>query len=65
MDQEAKVEHGLTPAEISDISYCRAQIAMVIMRIEQALPRHRSLSLAITALEDAKHWLRDRTEKPK
>lgn len=30
----------------------------------EALGRHRSYSLAVTKLEEAKHWLNDRKHKP-
>lgn len=54
---------GLTDEEEFELDQLRIDIRRITQRIE-ALPRHRSLSLAITKMEEAEHWLRDRMGKP-
>lgn len=50
-------------ADIKEIDRLIHQISMIREDIE-VLPRHRSCSLALTKLEEAEHWLRDRKHKP-
>ena len=45
-----------------EIAQLRVDISRLTEKITK-LPPHRSLSLAITKLEEANHWLRDRTTK--
>jgi hypothetical protein len=52
-------ENGLTPEQRDAIDDLRIEIGRLKERIE-ALPPHRSLSLAVTKLDEAQHWLRDR-----
>lgn len=54
---------GLTPEQRDAIDDLRIEIGRIKERIE-ALPAHRSLSLAITKLDEAQHWLRDRHHRP-
>jgi hypothetical protein len=53
---------GLTSAEREQIDAISLSLAEAIFDIEQ-LGRHRSYSLAVTKLEEARHWLRDRLQK--
>ena len=55
-------DNGLTATAEAEIDQLLIDIARVIERIE-ALPRHRSFSLSVTKLEEARHWLRDRIWK--
>lgn len=52
-------DNGLTPEQDDEIDQLRIDIGRLIERIE-VMPRHRSFSLAITKLDEAAHWLRDR-----
>lgn len=54
--------NGLTPYEKLDIEVVRSEISTIITRIGQ-MKRHRSYSLAITNLDQARHWMRDRLER--
>lgn len=54
--------NGLTPDQERQIERADADITEIIMQVN-TLPRHRSLSLAVTKLEEAQHWLRDRPQK--
>lgn len=55
--------NGLSDMQEYQIECLRSDIGFLIGRIE-TLPRHRSLSLAITKLDEARHWLRDRQGRP-
>ena len=55
-------DNGLTEAAEEEIDQLLIDIARIIERIE-ALQRHRSLSLSVTKLEEARHWLKDRRWK--
>lgn len=52
--------HGLTTEQIAEITILMDGILALRHSIETRLPRHRSLSLAVTNLEQARHWLADR-----
>ncbi len=56
-------DNGLSCEEAEAIDDTIIAIAGLISQVE-ALGRHRSYSLAVTKLEEAKHWLRDRNHKP-
>ncbi|MGI9489774.1 MAG: DUF7681 family protein [Geminicoccaceae bacterium] len=56
-------DNGLSDEKNEWLDQLRIETKRLIEQIE-ALPRHRSLSLAITKLEEAEHWLRDRSIKP-
>lgn len=56
-------DNGLSDREKDQLFDLEVDIQRLILRIEE-LPRHRSYSLAVTRMEEAKHWLRDRTNKP-
>lgn len=60
MDQEMSFENGLTESQENEIDQLQIDIVRLTERVGQ-LPRHRSLSLVITKLDEARHWLRDRT----
>lgn len=56
-------DNGLTAANDDKID--DLLIALVNIRHEiEALGRHRSYALAVTKIEEAEHWLRDRKHKP-
>lgn len=55
-------DSGLSGEQIDEIDSIRFEIIKLKDRIE-ALGRHRSYSTAITKLDEAGHWLRDRTER--
>lgn len=54
--------NGLTPAQDDEIDDTIIEVSRLIVRVE-AMGRHRSYSLAVTKLEEARHWLRDRKHK--
>lgn len=56
-------DNGLTPQQSDAIDDIRIDITRLRLRIEE-LGRHRSYSLAVTKLEEAAHWMRDRRHKP-
>ncbi len=56
-------QNGLTTEQEDAIDDLMIDCARLIDHIEQ-LGRHRSYSLAVTKIEEAKHWLRDRKSKP-
>lgn len=58
-----KFSNGLTPEEDDRVDDLIIAIGRIIFDVEK-LGRHRSYSLAVTKLEEAKHWLRDRKHKP-
>lgn len=55
--------NGLTPQQDDAIDEIQIEISRLTRRVEE-LGRHRSYSLAITKLEEARHWMRDRKSKP-
>lgn len=61
--QPVQFNNGLTDEQDDEVDAIRIAINTIIRSIDQ-LPRHRSLSLAITNLEQAGLWLRDRKSKP-
>lgn len=56
------VINGLTVNERHEIEDIRIVLSHVIGRINE-LGRHRSYSTAITKLDEARHWLRDRLDR--
>lgn len=56
------IDNGLSLNESDEIDQLRAQISE-IAELVAALPRHRSYSLAITKLDEARHWLNDRKQR--
>lgn len=61
---DPETHNGLTEAQSRTIADLKAAVLNLVDIIRQDLPSHRSLSLAITKLEEAKHWLEDRKKKP-
>ena len=55
--------NGLTPEQDDKIDDAMIAISRLMAEVE-AMGRHRSYSLAVTKLEEARHWLRDRKHKP-
>ena len=55
--------NGMTEQERDLRDDLRIEIKKIILSIED-MPRHRNYSLAVTKLEEADHWLRDRAHKP-
>ena len=62
-DTPMEFDNGLAPAEEGAIDDLVHHITQTISFVK-LLGEHRSYSLAITKLEEAKHWLRDRKSKP-
>lgn len=62
-DQPMTFTNGLTPAQDDAIDDLMIELKRISLRIEE-LGRHRSYSLAVTKIEEANHWLRDRKHKP-
>lgn len=54
--------NGLSPEHDDAIDDIMIDISRLALRVEE-LGRHRSYSLAVTKLEEAKHWMRDRKYK--
>jgi hypothetical protein len=59
MSQLMTFSNGLTPEHDDAID----EIMIDLSRIIEALGRHRSYSLAVTKIEEAAHWMRDRKHK--
>lgn len=55
--------NGLSNDQADEVDQIMIDLTRINSRIE-ALGRHRSYSLAQTKLEEAIHWMRDRTHKP-
>jgi hypothetical protein len=55
--------NGLSPDQDDELDNMIIAVGRLIIEVE-GLGRHRSYSLAVTKLEEAKHWLRDRKSKP-
>jgi len=62
-DTPMKFDNGLTAKQDDQIDDIMIDLNRIEERIN-ALGRHRSYSLAITKIEEAIHWLRDRKHKP-
>lgn len=62
-EQVMGFSNGLSPEHDDAIDDLMIDIVRMRLRIEE-LGRHRSYSLAVTKLEEASHWLRDRKHKP-
>lgn len=60
---EMAFQNGLSVADVCNLEDIEIEIVKLRHRIED-LGHHRSYSLAITKLEEAAHWLRDRKHKP-
>lgn len=56
-------DNGLTDAQSDMIDDLTIEISRVKMQIEE-LGKHRNYSLAVTKLEEAQLWLRDRKHRP-
>ena len=57
-------DNGLTEAQDNEVDDCMIEIVRLKMRIQDNFPPHRSISVALTKLEEASMWLRDRKGKP-
>lgn len=62
MSEPMKFSNGLSQAENDRIDDLIIDLTRIAMEIE-GLPRHRSYSLAITKIDEARHWLRDRKSR--
>lgn len=62
-EQAMAFTNGLTPAQDDEIDDIQIDLVRIIDRIDR-VGIHRNYSLAITKIEEAKHWLRDRKHKP-
>ena len=62
MSQSVSFTPGLTAAQDDELNEIQIEISRLVLRVEE-LPRHRSLSLAVTKLDEARHWLRDRKHR--
>ncbi len=58
-----KFSNGLTDQHDDEIDNLIMDISSISLRIED-LGRHRSFSVAVTKLDEARHWLRDRKSRP-
>lgn len=54
--------NGLTTEQDDEIDNITIELSRLTLRIE-GLGRHRSYSTAITKLDEARHWLRDRKHR--
>lgn len=61
--QAMTFKNGLTTDQDDAIDDIMIDLMRINQRIE-ALGRHRSYSLAVTKIEEAVHWMRDRKHKP-
>ena len=55
-------DNGLTEPHDNEIDEISMAIVLLALRVED-LGRHRSYSVAITKLDEARHWLRDRKHR--
>ena len=62
MSEPMKFDNGLSPTEDSKIDDLIIELSRITMQIEE-LGRHRSYSVAITKIDEARHWLRDRKSR--
>jgi hypothetical protein len=58
-----EVHTGLTETLDDELDQLQLEIARLAARVS-AFPPHRSLELAVTKLDEARHWLRDRQSRP-
>lgn len=63
MSDAMTFSNGLSQEHDDAIDDIQIDLQRINQRIE-ALGRHRSYSLAVTQIEQAIHWMRDRTHKP-
>jgi hypothetical protein len=63
MNQSMTFNNGLSPEHDDAIDDIMIDLVRINQRIE-GLGRHRSYSLAVTQIEQAIHWMRDRKHKP-
>jgi hypothetical protein len=63
MSEAMTFTNGLSPEHDDAIDDIMIDLVRINYRIEN-LGRHRSYSLAITKIEEAVHWMRDRKHKP-
>lgn len=56
-------DNGLSDNQENEIYDTMIEISRVKERVE-SMPRHRSLSLAVTKLDEAWLWLHDRVRRP-
>lgn len=61
-DDYVTFDNGLTAEQDDEIDNITIDLVRLTARIE-ALGRHRSYSVAITKLDEARHWLRDRRHR--
>ena len=61
-DRPMTFDNGLSPAQDDEIDNVMIDLVRIIDRIDR-IGVHRNYSLAITKIEEAKHWLRDRKHK--
>jgi hypothetical protein len=63
MGEPHELHTGLTKTLDEELDHMQVEIARLAARVS-AFPPHRSLSLAVTRLDEARHWLRDRQGRP-
>jgi hypothetical protein len=63
MSEEMAFTNGLSNNHADEIDNVILDLTRINWRIA-ALGRHRSYALAQTKIEEAMHWMRDRTHKP-
>jgi len=63
MSEVMQFTNGLTPDQHDEIDNVMIDLVRIVDRIDR-IGVHRNYSLAITKIEEAKHWLRDRKHKP-
>jgi len=63
MSEVMQFTNGLTHAQDDEIDNVMIDLVRIVDRIDR-IGIHRNYSLAITKIEEAKHWLRDRKHKP-
>lgn len=61
-DDYVSFDNGLTAEQDDEIDNITIDLVRLTARIE-ALGRHRSYSVAVTKLDEARHWLRDRKSR--
>ena len=59
---EEQFDSGLDPDLFVELNNVLSDLSISIYKIEE-LGRHRNYSLAITKIEEARHWLDDRKRK--
>jgi hypothetical protein len=63
MNQPVAFNNGLSPEHDDKIDDIMIDLHRINERI-RALGNHRSYSVAVTKIEEAGHWMRDRKHKP-